>query len=322
MAPTIHNYQHILIYGVGGVGGYFGGLLANALNKGPVGGRQVHFIARGEHLAAIQENGLLLKTSDGQELRCIPNTASDDPTPLPTMDLILLCTKGADLEGALETIKEKVTPSTVIIPLLNGMDVVDRIRAVLDKGLVLPSCVYISSRISAPGEITQVGDTAKIITGNAWGTRDVYPESLLMLALQAKWHIDWVEKPQLEIWKKYYFIAPFALVTASYELTMVDVLENENALADLKGMMDEVAAVASAEGYLLDEGLMETHLELAKSFPRETKTSFQQDVEAGKGKTEKDSFGSSLIQLGKKHNIAMAVTEKLLKTLEKVPGGR
>lgn len=314
------NFQHILVYGVGGVGGYFGGLLANALNKGPVGGRQVHFIARGAHLRAIQEKGLTLKTSNGQELRCLPNTASDDPTPLPMVDLVLLCVKGCDLPDALDKIKDKVTSSTVILPLLNGMDINDRIRNRLDKGILLPACVYISSRVSAPGEITQIGPAGKILTGNTAGRRDLYPESLLMLALQAGWHIEWVERPEEAIWEKYLFIAPLALVTASLGLSIGEVLEDTAGRIQVEAMMHEVAALAEARGVRLPEDAVDRALAVGTAFPRETRTSFQQDVEAKKSRNEKDLFGGAVIRMGKAAGIPTPETEKILKTLENIPG--
>ena len=68
---------------------------------------------------------------------------------------------------------------------MNGADIRDRIISVLDKGIVLPSCVYVSSRISAPGEITQIGPEGTIITGNRKGQRDVYPDNFLKLALES-----------------------------------------------------------------------------------------------------------------------------------------
>jgi 2-dehydropantoate 2-reductase len=312
-----NSFQHILVYGIGGVGGYFGGLLAHGINGGPAGGTQVHFIARGEHLRAIQEKGLILKTADGQTLRCIPNTASDDPTPLPMVDLVLLCVKGYDLSGALHAIRDKVTPSTVILPLMNGADVADRVRGQLDRGIILPTCVYVSSRITAPGEVTQMGPAGRILTGNRTGRRDLYPEDLLMLALKAGWNVEWLEKPEEAVWKKYLFIAPFALVTASRDLTIGGVLKDPEARKELLAVMDEVMAVSASRGVLLSEEVRETTLQTAAAFPEETKTSFQRDVESGRGRNERDLLGDTLVRFGREEGIPTPVIEKILDKLEK-----
>jgi 2-dehydropantoate 2-reductase len=299
------------------VGGYFGGLLAQGLNKGPAGGPQVHFIARGEHLRAIQEKGLILKTADGQTRRCLPNTASDDPTPLPMVDLVLLCVKGYDLAGALHAIREKVTPSTVILSLMNGVDVAERVRRQLDKGVILPTCVYVSSRISAPGEVTQMGPAGRILTGNRTGRRDLYPEELLKLALKAGWNVEWLEKPEEAVWKKYLFIAPFALVTASRGLTIGGVLKDPEARGELLAVMDEVMAVSASRGTPLSEEVREATLQTAASFPEETKTSFQRDVESGRSQNERDLLGDTLVRLGREGGVPTPMIEKILGKLEK-----
>ena len=100
-------YNQIIVYGIGGVGGYFGGHIARGINGRYAGGRQVNFIARGAHLKAIQENGLVVKTGDGNSFKAFPNTASDDPTPLPPADLIFLAVKSYDLEEAVLSLKDK-----------------------------------------------------------------------------------------------------------------------------------------------------------------------------------------------------------------------
>ena len=130
--------MNILIYGTGGVGGYFGGKLAEAFQKNP-GTNHLTFIARGEHGESIQRNGLVLKTDAG-EITARPDLITSDPRTAPVPDLILLCVKVYDLPDAARVMDEIIKPDTVIIPLLNGVDSVARIRKITSRGIVLPAC--------------------------------------------------------------------------------------------------------------------------------------------------------------------------------------
>lgn len=93
--------KYVCIYGIGGVGGYFGGKIAHEINKG---NRtiQVYFIGRGEHLKAVQQQGLYLVT-DKEKFLCFPNIATDNIRHIPTPDLYLLGVKGYDLVFPYET---------------------------------------------------------------------------------------------------------------------------------------------------------------------------------------------------------------------------
>ena len=132
--------KNVCIYGIGGVGGYFGGKIANEISKGNRA-IQVYFIGRGEHLKAVQQQGLHLVT-DKEKFLCFPNIATDDVEQIPTPDLYLLCVKGYDLDNAVASISKNIHAETVILPLLNGVDIYERIREHLQNAIVSPACVY------------------------------------------------------------------------------------------------------------------------------------------------------------------------------------
>src|SRR5689334_3387805 len=113
--------MRIAVVGVGGVGGYFGGQLAQA-------GENVIFIARGEHLRAIQETGLRVESADG-DFTIHPAQATDDTTTIGPVDLVLLAVKGWQVADAIETMRPLIGPDTFVTPLLNGVDVSDQLAA-------------------------------------------------------------------------------------------------------------------------------------------------------------------------------------------------
>ena len=146
---------------MGGVGGYFGGKLCRLQSSGI----SVSFIARGDHLRAIQECGLLLSSEDEGELVCKPALVTDDFESLPRLDLCLICVKEFDLSSILSRLEPVTGEETIFLPLLNGVDVYSRIRTVIKKGIVLPACVYVGTHIERPGKVSQKGGACKILFG-------------------------------------------------------------------------------------------------------------------------------------------------------------
>ena len=146
---------------MGGVGGYFGGKLCRLQSSGI----SISFVARGEHLRAMQESGLLLSSEDDGDLVCKPALATDDFGRLPRLDLCLICVKEFDLSSILSRLEPITCDDTIFLPLLNGVDVYSRIRAVIKKGIVLPACVYVGTHIERPGKVSQKGGACKILFG-------------------------------------------------------------------------------------------------------------------------------------------------------------
>jgi 2-dehydropantoate 2-reductase len=156
MNKNFPEIKRVCIYGAGGVGGYFGGKISEAFSTPEFSEYEVYFIARGEHLKAIKQHGIVVKTP-GRIFSAKPTLATEDVSEIPRPDLILLCVKSYDLQQAVAAIKTIANKNTVIVPLLNGVDIVERIRAILDTGIVLPACVYLGTHIESPGVINQSG---------------------------------------------------------------------------------------------------------------------------------------------------------------------
>ena len=108
--------MNIAFIGIGGVGGYFGGKIAQLLNNKTCD-INLYYIARGEHLNVIKEKGLKLKTSSHGEFICIPTLATDNYNELPILDYCFICVKQYDLENSLLHLKNKISEDTQIIPL-------------------------------------------------------------------------------------------------------------------------------------------------------------------------------------------------------------
>jgi len=145
----------ILIMGTGGVGGYYGGLLAQQ-------GHEVTFVARGAHLEAIRKEGLKIKSIHG-DFTIFPANATDNPVEVGEMDLILFCVKTYNTDEAAQAIRSNVGPQTVIMSLQNGIDAAERIGNVVGMEHVIGGVTWLSSAVGAPGIIRQVSQFRRIV---------------------------------------------------------------------------------------------------------------------------------------------------------------
>ena len=300
--------KSVCVYGIGGVGGYFGGRIAHEISKGNRA-IQVYFIGRGEHLKAIQQHGLNLIT-DKEEFLCFPNIATDNIRHIPAPDLYLLCVKGYDLDNAAASISKNISADTVILPLLNGIDIYERIRASLQKAIVSPACVYVSSSIEKPGTIRQKGLEGHIIFGKdpryLGYNYDYLIEFFNKMGISSTWH----DNPYPAIWEKYIFITAFSLMTTYSGKTIGGVLSDDKLKSMTENIMKEVVLIGKAKNIDLEQDIVEKTLQKAQSFPYETKTSFQRDYEKRNTRHEGDIFGGTLIRLAKEHNILIpTITE-------------
>ena len=159
------RFKTIIISGLGGVGGYYGAmLLLAAAQEGQ--GRQIHFVARGAHRAAIAERGLHIHTPE-RDFTVYPDALAEDPRELPVTDLLILATKSYDLAANVEQLRPIIGPETIVLPLLNGANISDQLRELLPGIEVWDGCVYISARKPAAGEILLEAERERFVFGNA-----------------------------------------------------------------------------------------------------------------------------------------------------------
>jgi 2-dehydropantoate 2-reductase len=308
----------VCFFGVGGVGGYYGTLISQYFNE--TGNGNTYYIARGKHKDVIIEKGLLLKKDGGkEELLIKPHFCDDTVNGLPICDIVVVSVKGYDLESVTREIAKITDANSIILPLLNGADIYDRMRQHLKKGYILPACLYLGTHIESPGVIFQKGGSGQISVGKDPLYPEFYPEKLLNLFKKSNILIEFFENVNLEIWTKYIFIASFALVTATYNRTIGEVATDEKLGILVKDIMKEIELITKALKIGLPSDIVETSFSKANQFPFETKTSFQRDVETKGRQSEWDLFGGTIMRYAKKFNISADNTkgtlDKLLKDL-------
>lgn len=300
----------IVIVGIGGVGGYYGGLLAQKYADNPT--IEIYFVARGEHLKQIKELGLKVITETG-EFIAKPKLATDNVSEIGIADYIILCTKSYDLEQSILQLKPCINKNTVILPLLNGADISERIQALLPGNEVWKGCVYIVGRLNEPGVVESSGGVHDLF----FGMENVTNERLILmekLMLDAGIKAVRSEKINKLIWRKFIFISTTASLTSYFNVGFRDLLTDENRKQTTKQFLQEVIEIAKAEGIVYDENIMETIVGHIERLPFETTSSMHSDYKANR-QIELNTLTKVVIELGLKHGIPTPIYKQVYETL-------
>jgi 2-dehydropantoate 2-reductase len=264
----------IAIMGMGGVGGYYGGLLAHS-------GQDVTFIARGAHLAAIREKGLQVKSVLGDFL-VSPAHATDNPAEVGPVDLILFATKTYHTDEAALAIRPMVGSDTVVLPLQNGVDAAERIGAVVGTKHLLGGATWLSAAIEAPGVIGQYSQFRRIVLGELDGRKTPRAQQVFDALNATGATVELSDNIAKVLWTKFAFIASVSALGSLTRVTFGEYRNVPETRAALTEAIAEVAAVARAKGVSLDADVVDKTLAFIDGSAPGIKPSMQRDVEAGR----------------------------------------
>lgn len=289
----------ILIVGIGGVGGYFGGLLAKKFHNSEE--VEVSFLARGNHLEIIKTKGL--KLISNQKINfCKPHISTSDPQEIGIVDYIIVCTKSNNLEETIHQIKPCIDDKTIILPLLNGVNNKKRIQKILPKNTIAEGCVYIVSRIIEDGVVENSGNIQKLFFGSNDTQIDTFKQ-LENVFLKAEIETFLTSDISQIIWEKYIFLAPIATATTYYDCTIGEILENEFMQNKLLHLINEVVALAKIKNIKLNKNILEETMRKMSSLPFETTTSMHNDFKNQKTNTEFESITGYIVNESIKNNL-------------------
>jgi 2-dehydropantoate 2-reductase len=310
------NSLNVCVIGVGGVGGYFGGKLAHTFSSKPDSSASIFFVARGKHLEAIKKSGLILKSPEFGSMICRPVLATDRIDDLPPIHIFLICVKGYDLMAVATSIRDRIRQDTMMIAPLNGADIQERLRGKIKTGMILHSCVYVSSYIEEPGVVVHIGNPGRVIFGKDPDHPDYIPHEIFGLFEKSSIAYEWKEDANPAIWEKYMFIASFGLVSARYYRTLGEILEEPSLKREVIWIMNEIYSIALKKAIRLPDGIVELSLKKATMFSPDTQTSLQRDIHQKRGKSELELLGGTIIDLGKELGISTPTTQKIYRELE------
>jgi 2-dehydropantoate 2-reductase len=271
----------ILVMGTGGVGGYYGGLLAQQ-------GNEVTFISRGAHLYAIRHEGLKVKSVHG-DFTVLPANATEDPAKVEPVDLILFCVKTYNTDEAAEAIRRALSPQTVVLSLQNGIEAAEQVGKVIGMEHVIGGATWLSSAVEAPGVIKQISQFRRIALGELNGGRSERIQSIYEVLNKTGITVEISEDIQKVLWTKLVFIAAVSSVGSLTRLPMGDYRSVPETRTLLSRIMQEVESLARAQGVGLDGDVVQKWLEFIDNSAAHIKPSMQLDVETGH-RTELESM--------------------------------
>jgi 2-dehydropantoate 2-reductase len=290
--------MNIVIYGTGGVGGYFGVRLVQA-------GNNVTFIARGKHLEAIQKNGLQLKSINGNYL-IKPANISDSILHIKNIDLILVCVKTWQLAEVAEKIKHVLNENTIVISLLNGIENQDKLCAVIDKKHVLGGLCKIVSKVEDYGVINHVSYNPTIVFGELNNKKTERVLQLKQLFLKAGFKTILSKNIQTEIWTKFLFICTISGIGALTRSTIGEMLESVEIKHIMRETAEEIKAIATALKVDLPNNIIKNQFDIIETQPYNTTASLQRDIMEGKP-SELEAQNGAVVKLGIKLGIPTPV---------------
>jgi 2-dehydropantoate 2-reductase len=286
--------MRIAIIGAGGVGGYFGARLQQA-------GADVHFVARGSHLAAMRRDGLTVESPLG-DIHLPKVNATETPADIGPADMVWLSVKLWDMDGAVKSMRPLIGPDTGIISFQNGVQKDDILRAAFGDTAVMGGVAYIATNIDRPGVIKHTGTMQRLIFGEYDGRRSKRAETLLDFSLRGGIDAELSDDVRKAIWEKFVFLVALSGSTTTMRETIGPIRSNPRSRRFLSELMRETVAVGRALGVALPADFADQRLAFVDTLPHEMTSSMHHDLKAGK-RLEVSWLSGGVAQLGEKAGV-------------------
>ncbi|QMU26683.1 ketopantoate reductase family protein [Adhaeribacter radiodurans] len=297
-----------LIIGAGGAGGLIGGFLARS-------NFDVTLVARGKHLAAIQEKGLIINRYNKEKIT-IPNVKAVSQTGLgqERFAIVFVCVKAYSIKEIIPVLEKVADAQTIIIPILNSMETGNILRAALPSKSICDGCIYITGYVSAPGEITQNNQIFRIVYGFANQSKANYP---ILKTLESDLRISNIEVQYSsdifsQIFKKLAFTSAFASVGGYYHVKAKAIQQIPAYREVFIRLLRELEQIGRAANYTTSAEIVENNTAILDHLTGEFTTSFQKDLAANKP-DEREELIFAMVRLAQKYQVPAPTYLKIAK---------
>ena len=275
--------------GAGGVGGYFGARLARA-------GEEVHFIARGAHLAAMKERGLAVRSANG-DVSIAPVNATAEAAEIGPVDVVMFCVKLWDTDSAGERIRPLVGDDTAVVSFQNGAHAEQRLAEMHGAEHVMGGVAHILVTIAEPGVIEHSGTMARLEFGELDDRRSARAEALLAACRRAGFDAAIPDNVAAAIWRKFVFISALSGATCLARSRIGPVRADNGSRALIAALLDEGARVARAKGIAVPDDLEAQLIGFVDGLPGAATSSMHTDLERG-NRLEVDWLSGAVVRFG------------------------
>lgn len=297
--------MRIGVMGAGGVGGYFGGLLARA-------GHEVTFIARGAHLEAIRRKGLTVESVNDGDFVAM-GKATGNPANAGAQELVLFTVKMYDNDAAIRLIEPMMGRDTVALTLQNGIDNGDRLAEAYGDERVMIGSVYMEGRVAEPGRVTQGGPGAASFGERKPGITE-RGERLLEVLRDAGWRVELLENMTGMLWKKFAYLSGSAGVCAASGCTYGELRGVPATRATIEAAIAEALAVGMAYGAPIEPDSLEWSMTALDNFPAAGMASLAKDFAEGRP-VELEGLTGKVIAMGRELEVPTPVNDTLYAVL-------
>lgn len=291
-----------LIIGAGGTGGCIAAYLARA-------GKDVTLIARGEHGAAIRNQGMkIIRMND---TIMVPVKAVEEKDYQEKADVIYVCVKGYSLDSIYDLVKKASKEDTIVLPVLNIFGTGERMAEKLPGIQVLNGCIYIAAAIEAPGVLRQSGEIFRVVFGRTDGRKDL-PRLQKIEADLKESHIlpvfsDSIQRDTLQ---KFSFVSPMAATGVYYDITVVKMQREGKERDTFIECIKEIDALSKAMGITFTEDIITINLKIMDELAPDCTASMQKDINKG-GQSEIEGLIYEVVRMGRRYGTAVPVYEKI-----------
>lgn len=297
------------IIGAGGTGGILGFYMTKA-------GKDVTLIARGRHLAAMQESGLAVEKMWDGTTETIPVKAADMDHYNERPDVILVCVKGYSLEDTIPFIQRVSNPSTIVIPVLNIYGTGAKMQEKLPNLLVTDGCIYVSANIKEPGVLIQHGKILRVV----YGVREKEEYDPRLEEIKQDFDVSGIdgvlsENIRRDALEKFSYVSPIGAAGLYYHATAADFQREGEEREAFKTMIREITALAEAMGVPFERDMVEVNLKILSTLASEATTSMQRDVMDGKS-SEIDGLVYEVVCMGERYHVPVPMYEKVAEKLK------
>lgn len=283
----------IAIIGTGGVGGYFGASLARA-------GFDVTFLARGEHLKAILNKGLKVKSIRGDfEVKDLK--ATDKITDIQYPDLLIIGVKAWQIRDIRDDLKKIIQEDSLILPLQNGVLAAEELSEKIGKENILGGLCRIISKIESPGVINHFGVTPTIVFGEINSSRTERLIQIQKVFEKAGIDCKISDDINAELWKKFISICVSGLLAVT-KTTYGELRELKATRQLMINLITEVYLLSQKIGVKIESDFVENTVSFIDTYPYDSTSSLTRDVWEGKP-SEIDYQNGSVVRLGEKHGV-------------------
>ena len=299
----------ILVMGTGAVGSFYGGKLADA-------GHEVTFIARGETLRALKQNGLVVQSIHG-DFHLEHIHAINQPEATKVCDLVLVCVKSYDTEEAARLTRPAVGTDTIVLSLQNGVENEELLARELGSSQVMGGMAYIGAELVSPGVVVHSA-AGHIVFGERDGQRTPRVERLEQIFREAGIQAQLSPHITVVLWDKLVWNAAFNAITTLTRSTVGEVLAHPRTRALVRDTMLEVIAVAQAQGLDVKESRADEHIAGSDHPPLSTfATSMSQDLARGK-RLEYDALNGAVVRYGERLGVLVPINRTLHQLLARL----